>query len=166
MGGSFLDEIISIKTGFNFSAMSITLLLFSNKNTTTVKGNKMQLINLYAAWIGILLGFVAGAVLGLFFYKEDWMGGYSSWRRRMARLGHISFFGIAFINITYSLSITAFNIHIETPYPSYLFVAGAIAMPLICFLSAYKKIFRHLFFIPVLCLVGGTLLFFIQGIIS
>lgn len=126
----------------------------------------MHLLNFYAAWIGIFLGFIAGAILGLFFHSEDWMGGYSSWKRRMARLGHISFFGIALINLAYSLSITAFNINISTPYPSYLFVAGAITMPLICFLSAYKKTFRHLFFIPVLCLVIGTLLFFTKGLMS
>ena len=54
----------------------------------------MYMLNFYAAWIGILLGFVAGVVLGFFFHREDWLGGYHSWRRRMVRLGHISFFGI------------------------------------------------------------------------
>ena len=126
----------------------------------------MQIINFYAAWIGILLGFVAGAILGLFFHDDNWMGGYSSWRRRMARLGHISFFGIALINLIYSLSITVFKIQIPTPYASHLFVAGAITMPLICFLSAYQKNFRHLFPVPVLCLVAGTLIFFTKGLMS
>lgn len=124
----------------------------------------MQILNFYAAWIGILLGFIAGAILGLFFHDENWMGGYSSWRRRMARLGHISFFGIALINLTFSLSITVFNVQLVNPYPSYLFIAGAITMPLICFLSAYKKNFRHLFPVPVLCLVAGTLIFFTKGL--
>lgn len=126
----------------------------------------MPLLNFYATWIGIFLGFIAGAILGLFFHKKDWMGGYSSWRRRMARLGHISFFGIALINITYSLSISVFNVNITTQYSSYLFVVGAITMPLVCFLSAYKKMFRHLFFIPVICLVVGTFLFFTKGLMS
>ena len=31
----------------------------------------MYMLNFYAAWIGILLGFVAGAVLGLFFHREN-----------------------------------------------------------------------------------------------
>lgn len=84
----------------------------------------------------------------------------------MARLGHISFFGIALINLAYSLSITTFNVKIDTPYPSYLFVAGAITMPLVCFLSAYRKIFRHLFFIPVLCLVIGTIIFLTKGLMA
>jgi hypothetical protein len=126
----------------------------------------MYILNFYAAWIGILLGFIAGAILGLFFHDENWMGGYSSWRRRMARLGHISFFGIAFINLTYSLSITVFNMQLTTTYPSYLFIAGAFSMPLVCFLSAYKESFRHLFFIPVLCLVAGTCIFFVNGLMT
>ena len=126
----------------------------------------MQILNFYAAWIGILLGFLTGAILGLFFHDENWMGGYSSWRRRMARLGHISFFGIALINLIYSLSLTVFNIQITTPYPSCFFIAGAITMPLICFLSAYKKSFRHLFPVPVLCLVAGTLIFFVKGVLT
>ena len=104
--------------------------------------------------------------MGLFFHSDSWMGGYSSWQRRMARLGHISFFGIAFINLAYALSLTVFNITIETPYASFLFIAGAITMPLICFLSAYKKTFRHLFFIPVLSLVAGTLFFIKGGLLS
>ena len=53
----------------------------------------MREINLLVAWLAILIGLVTGTVLGLFFHEENWMGGYGSWRRRMVRLGHISFFG-------------------------------------------------------------------------
>ena len=96
----------------------------------------MQTANLYAAWIGIFLGIIVGVVIGLFFHNEGWMGGYSSWRRRMIRLGHVSFFGIALINFAYALSIAVFNVEIASSYSSYLFIAGAVTMPLICFLCA------------------------------
>ena len=33
--------------------------------------------------IGICLGCAAGAVQGLFFHREDWLGGYHSWPRRI-----------------------------------------------------------------------------------
>ena len=122
------------------------------------------MLNFYAAWIGILLGFISGAILGLFFYKEDWMGGYNSWRRRMARLGHISFFGLAGINLMYSISFKVFEIQIATQIPSYFFIGGAITMPLVCFLSVYKKAFRHLFPLPVTFLVLGTLIFLVKGL--
>ena len=42
----------------------------------------METVNLYAAWAGILLGIVAGAVQGMFFHGENWLGGYTSWPRR------------------------------------------------------------------------------------
>lgn len=123
----------------------------------------MEIINFHAAWIGIVLGFIAGAVIGLFFHDDKWVGGYHSWPRRMMRLGHISFFGIAFINFAYSFSIRVFNIHSATIYPSYFFIIGAITMPLICFLSAYKKGFRHLFPIPVISLLIGAIIFIVKG---
>lgn len=117
----------------------------------------MSEINLYAAWIGMLLGGILGAVQGLFFHKEEWLGGYGSWQRRMMRLGHISFFGIAFINIAFAFTAKSLNIEQEVALPSALFMIGAIGMPLICYLSAFKKIIRHLFFIPALSIIGGVI---------
>jgi hypothetical protein len=116
-------------------------------------------LNIYAAWIGILSGALAGAVQGLFFDKEDWLGGYSSWKRRMIRLGHISFFGIAFINLSFALSAVALGLEERVGIPSLLFVIGAVCMPLVCYLSAIKSLFRHLFFIPALSVIAGIILF-------
>lgn len=117
------------------------------------------MINLYAAWIGILAGVIAGAISGMFFYRENWLGGYSSWPRRMIRLGHISFFGIAFINLAFGLTLRTVTIEGGTAVSSVLFITTAVTMPLICYLSAFKTLFRHLFFIPVLSVLTGTLLF-------
>jgi hypothetical protein len=126
----------------------------------------MAQLHLYAAWIGITAGFLSGALLGLFFHGEEWLGGYGSWSRRMARLGHISFFGIAFINLTFALSLKAFEITLSSPWPSWLLLGGAVTMPLVCFLSAWQKRFRHFFPVPVLCLLAGTLLFLWKGVLS
>jgi len=123
----------------------------------------MASLNFTAAWIGILMGFVSGAGLGLKFQDSNWLGGYSSWPRRMTRLGHISFFGIAIINLAYALGIQCFDVVMPTNHASGLFVIGAVTMPLVCFLSAWKKPFRHLFYIPVLSLCAGAILFISQG---
>ncbi|MBI9069762.1 MAG: hypothetical protein JEZ09_20870 [Salinivirgaceae bacterium] len=112
-------------------------------------------INLHAAWIGMLLGGLFGATQGLFFHKEEWLGGYGSWPRRMMRLGHISFFGIAFINIAFAFTAKSLGIDQDVALPSALFLIGAIGMPLICYLSAFIKPIRHLFFIPALSIIGG-----------
>jgi hypothetical protein len=105
-------------------------------------------VNIYAAWIGFFFGCVAGAVTGLFFHSNDWMGGYSSWQRRMIRLGHIAFFGIGFLNLSFAFTVRSLMIENGLQTVSVLLVIGAIAMPLVCYLSAWKIFFRHLFFIP------------------
>ncbi len=120
-------------------------------------------LNFTAAWIGILMGFVSGAALGLKFQDGNWLGGYSSWSRRMLRLGHISFFGIAIINLAFSMGIKNFELEMHSNLASILFVIGAATMPMVCFLSAWKKPFRHLFYIPVLSLCVGAILFISQG---
>lgn len=116
--------------------------------------------NMFAiSWAGMLLGVVSGAVVGLFFHREDWMGGYNSFRRRLTRLGHISFFGLAFVNIAFATSHQVAGIGASYAFPAaVVFTIGAATMPTCCFLSAWRKPFRHLFFIPVGSVLAGILL--------
>ena len=107
-----------------------------------------MIINIYTAWIGFLLGCISGAIPGLFFHNKEWLGGYTSWRRRLIRLGHISFFGIGFLNLSCALTARALEIDSNLTLPSILLIIGAITMPTVCYLSAWKESFRHLFFIP------------------
>lgn len=118
-------------------------------------------LNIQAAWIAIMVGFIAGAILGLFFHDESWMGGYDSWRRRLCRLGHISFFGLSFINFAYVYTANYLNLTAK-PLISFLFICALFTMPLICFLSAWKTAFRKLFFIPVASVVFATALFLVE----
>ena len=105
-------------------------------------------LNLYAAWTLFLLGALAGATTGLFFHGEEWLGGYASWPRRMIRLGHIAFFGIGLLNLAFALSAESLGLTTGLGLPSILFVIGGVAMPLVCYLSAVRSSFRHLFFLP------------------
>ena len=117
------------------------------------------MINLYAAWLGIFAGCIAGAVQGLFFHKDDWLGGYGSWRRRLTRLGHISFFGIGFINFAFAVSLRMLEMEGELVLSSRLLIVALITMPLLCYLSAFRKPFRNLFFIPAGSVIIGIGLF-------
>ena len=105
----------------------------------------------------ILLAFAIGAGIGLFFHREDFWGGYNSWRRRLARLGHIAMAALGMLNIIYSLapatSAAAGNV----------LLAGALAMPTVCFLCAWRKPLRHLFFIPVTLLSLAIILVLFSG---
>lgn len=116
-------------------------------------------INMQAAWVGFLLGCVAGAVPGLFFHNAGWLGGYASWERRMIRLGHISFFGIGFLNLFFALTTQAMNLETGLAVISGLLILAAATMPVVCYLSAWKASFRHLFFIPALSATVGVALF-------
>lgn len=123
----------------------------------------MLTANLYFAWAWILCGLLTGTVQGLAFHQEEWMGGYGSWRRRLTRLGHISFFGTGLLNIALALSAAALDLSRGAVLTSALLVlAGSIAMPPVCYLAAWKKRFRHLFFLPVVGLVTGVGLFTVE----
>lgn len=120
----------------------------------------VAITNFNAAWLAILLGICGGVALGLFFHDENWLGGYGSWKRRCLRLGHISFFGLAFLNLAFVFSAAYLNFKDdEVVWSSRLFIVGLFSMPLVCYLSAIKKGFRQLFFIPVASLLLATSLF-------
>ena len=116
----------------------------------------MVLANLYVGWIAILLGLVAGAGIGSFFHREEWLDGYGSWRRRMLRLVHISLVGTGLLNLAFALSCEPLGLDPAPRVASVLFVAGAVTMPTVCLLSAWWRAARHLFFIPVASLILAT----------
>jgi predicted lipid-binding transport protein (Tim44 family) len=111
---------------------------------------------LVTGWSGMLGGVLSGAVLGLFFHKENWMGGYASFRRRLARLGHISFFGLGFLNllVAFTNQLIPLSDRAASLAAGALIVA-AVAMPACCFLAAWRPSFRHLFAVPVVSVFTG-----------
>lgn len=117
------------------------------------------LFALRAGWAGFLGGVVSGAIIGLKFHKESWMGGYTSRERRMVRLGHISFFGIGMICLFYGLSLRTLPGEEKSAIiGAWALAAALITMPVTCFLSAWRSGFRHLFFIPVLSAATGIII--------
>jgi hypothetical protein len=116
-----------------------------------------MLLNLWTGWIAFIVGIIAGAISGLRLHKEDFLGGYSSWRRRLVRLAHISLFGLGLINIAFALTARSLEIADGLTAASVALVVGAITMPLVCYLAAYRKPLRNLFFIPVLSVLFGVL---------
>ena len=115
--------------------------------------------NLFLAWLWILFGFVTGMVLGLCFHHENWLGGYGSFKRRMYRLGHISFFGLGAVNLLFWL--TAKNLSLTGPLAdatSWAFIVGAITMPACCAVMAHFPKAHLIFAVPVVSLIlGGAL---------
>ncbi len=110
----------------------------------------------------MLAGLVAGAVQGMRFHDEHWLGGYGSWKRRMTRLGHVAFLGTGLINLGFALSVQhAMEGGWPVRWASGLLILGALGMPVVCYVAAWRVSLRHLFVFPVACLVAGIGLFLV-----
>ena len=114
--------------------------------------------NLVFAWLWILLGFVTGMIMGLKFQDPNWLGGYSSFKRRMHRLAHISFFGLGAVNLFFYLSVKDATLTQAGLLASRAFILGGIAMPICCWLMAWTPKTQPLFAIPVISLVSAAVL--------
>ncbi len=128
----------------------------------------MLQINLYLAWTWILAGLLSGGVIGLFFHRGGWLGGFDSWRRRMVRLGHIAFLGTGLLNLGFVLSADRLGGTSQRDAAlataSVLFIVGAATMPAVCFASAWRDRWRHLLVIPVLSLIAAVLALLASGV--
>lgn len=109
-------------------------------------------------WALILLGIISGALLGLFFHRNDFLGGYDAWPRRLVRLGHIAFMALGMLNLIYAVG----------PHPaiplnaitSAALVFSSVTMPLVCLLTAWRAKWTFLFAFPVLALALTCVLVF------
>jgi hypothetical protein len=113
-------------------------------------------LNLLLGWLWIVLGCVSGALMGLCFHREDWLGGYGSWARRLYRLGHISFLGLGLLNLMFFLTFRSFPAAKAFPVASAAFALGAVAMPLCCVIAAHQPGWKSIFAVPVLSLLTAT----------
>ena len=120
---------------------------------------QMAHLNLVLAWVGILFGFLSGLCLGLNFQRDDWLGGYGSFKRRLYRLGHISFFGLAAVNFMFYFTVHSLGA-VSSPVvaASWAFAVGAVSMPLCCLLMAHFPRTHLLFGLPVASLIAGAVL--------
>jgi len=96
----------------------------------------------------------------MFFHRENWLGGYGSFKRRLYRLGHISFFGLGAVNLLFWLTLK--NIPATSALvsaASWAFIVGGIAMPVCCLVMAHRPKAHMIFSVPVVSLlVGGVLM--------
>lgn len=114
--------------------------------------------NLVMGWIWILFGFVTGALIGLKFHQPDWLGGYTSHKRRLYRLGHISFFGLGAVNFLFALTAALCAPELSLRVASNCFLVGALTMPLVCLAFAHNAKLHLLFTLPVAALLCGAVL--------
>lgn len=127
----------------------------------------LSVLHIMAGWVSMLAGALSGAVIGLFFHRNDWAGGYGAFRRRLLRLGHIAFFGIGILNVLFGLTeqVMVWPEAYEKLASTGLLIA-LIAMPVCCFLAAWRPVFRHLFPIPVMAVFTGIIPIIVGGLVQ
>ena len=125
------------------------------------------LLNLLFGWVWILGGFVAGALLGMGFEKDQFLGGYTSFRRRLYRLGHIAFFGTGMLNLLFYFTVSTVGPEgltlareggVGLAAAAWAFLAGALSMPAACLLCASFPKLKPVFALPVIALTTGGVL--------
>ena len=104
-------------------------------------------------WISILAAFASGAVIGLRFHRDDFLGGYDSFRRRLLRLGHISLAALGMLNVLFGLTPLPPDPPESARHAALGFLVGGVTMPAVCFLTAWRRGFRHAFVVPVVALL-------------
>lgn len=116
-------------------------------------------LNMALAWLWILLGFISGMLMGMFFQGESWLGGYASFKRRMYRLAHISFFGLGAVNLLFCLTVQTCSLAgSEIQFASMAFLIGALSMPVCCVMTAHFPKAHFIFAVPVVSLIAGGVL--------
>lgn len=114
--------------------------------------------NWFAGWGMILAAFLTGGAIGLFFHREQFWGGYASFRRRIVRLGHIALAALGMINLLYAMSPWPAIESAPGVWAGRLWIVGGLSMPVVCFLSGWREACRHLFAIPVAALSAAAVL--------
>ena len=118
-----------------------------------------HMLNWYAGWCLILAAFITGAAVGLRFHRDDFWGGYASFRRRIVRLGHVALASLGMLNVIVALAASALALHGPLHRgASICFVVGGATMPAVCFLTGWREPLRRLFIIPVAALVAAVAL--------
>jgi NhaP-type Na+/H+ or K+/H+ antiporter len=110
---------------------------------------------LHYALVGLPCGLVLGLALGLVARRERGWGGYGSFRRRAARLGHVAAVMLPLIGGFYALALG--------PHPgdlaqwaARLWIAGGVLLPVVLFLAAWRPRFQLLLPAPATALTLGS----------
>jgi hypothetical protein len=126
----------------------------------------MSELNIWTAWICIALGVLLMIVREILFPSVNRLAGTGCWQRRMVRLGHCSLFAVAFINLAYVNSLYLLGLDPPDLDTSLLFLGGALLMPAVCYLAAWRKRLRLLFVLPAMSVLGAMGLFISAGLLS
>ncbi len=110
-------------------------------------------------WIWVFAALVLGLVMGLKFQREDWLGGYGSFPRRMVRLAHVALAALGMLNILFAQGAASLRLDASLlRAASISFIAAAVLMPAACLWLAARRRYFGVFALPIACLAAGLIL--------
>lgn len=118
-------------------------------------------LNRLVGWLSLCTGAVTGLILGLWSFGGPlavpaWLGDYGDTSRRMARLGHIAFFGLGIINILVARELPRLSLSARTSrLCSFAMNFGNIFLPITLFVAAAWHPLKYLFSLPALCVTAA-----------
>lgn len=117
------------------------------------------MVNEAVGWVLVLASLVLGLYMGVKFQREDWLGGYGGFSRRMVRLAHIALAALGVLNILFAQTVPRLRLDATLlRVASGCFVIGAVSMPASCLWLAARRRNFGVFALPVTCLLTGLIL--------
>ena len=123
-----------------------------------------MLSNRAVGWSSLALGAVTGLILGLWSFDgpmavPEWLGGYGDTSRRLARLGHIAFFGLGILNLLLARELPGLRLRAGQRRAASLAMSfGNIFLPLTLFAAAAYRPFKYLMPLPALAVTLAMVL--------
>lgn len=126
--------------------------------------NPLEALRAYAL-LGIPAGLGLGLFLGLVARHEGGWGGYASFPRRAARLGHVAAVMLPVLAGAYAVWLGAHPVA-EGPlaWATVLWIAGGPLLSLSLFLAAWRPRARAVMVVPAIALTAASLLFAWAGL--
>jgi len=125
----------------------------------------MDAIGLLRAYalVGIPAGLLTGLLLGLVARREDGWGGYASFSRRAARLGHVALVMVPVLAGGYAQWLAGVSAPALGP-AAWGWVVGGPALSGALFLAAWKPALRAALVAPALALTASAVVFAVSGL--
>lgn len=125
----------------------------------TLRAEVMIMWNEAFGWISVLAGLVMGLYMGMKFQREDWLGGYNAFPRRMVRLAHVALVALGMLNILFAQSAARQNLNPSLArVAAGAFMGAALLMPACCLWIGARHRNFEFFAAPIGCLATGLIL--------
>ncbi len=115
---------------------------------------------LHYALLGVPVGLLTGMGLSLIARSEKAWGGYGSFRRRAARLGHVALVMVPMLAGFYALALGAMDVNAAwTAWATWLWIGAGISLPIALFVAAWKRPLVWLLPLPATAMTAGAVCF-------